>query len=130
MQHVRCHVGLVGGFTLLTLFAACSARVGGESSDDSDQVAVVSRALSTTTVRAVSFSDLQADFPAEVESQIDTASLRASAIVGWYDKGQNFHKEKMEKNLQSDFGDIVTNPAVLRGEVIQEAEVIQETTQF
>ena len=128
MQHVRRQIGLVAGLALLTSLAACAAQVGTES-EESDQVAVVSQALSTTSVSAISFTQLRADFPAEVEAQVDTAALRASAIVGWYDKGHNFHKEKMEKNNQTDFGDLVTNPAVFRGEVIQE-EVVQETVQF
>jgi len=129
MHYVRSHVGLVGGLSLFSVIAACAAPVGSETSDESDRVAVVSQALGTTTVNAISFSQLRADFPAEVESQVDQQSLRASTVVGWYDKGHNFHKEKMEKNLSSDFGDIVTNPAVLRGEVIQEV-VIEEAAQF
>ena len=123
MHHVRGTAVLLGS---LMLFTACAADVADQTADDSDRVALVSEALSVATVSAVSFAKLRADFPAEVESQVDAESLRASTVVGWYDKGHNFHKEKMEKNLKSDFGDIVTNPAVLRGEVIQEVEAIQQ----
>lgn len=123
MPYGRRHMYTLGSACLLMLGAACAAQLPAESDDPSDQVALVSQALSASATKVVSFRQLTADFPAEVAAQVDVAGLRAADVVGWYDKGHNFHEQKMEKNLKSEFGDLVTNPAVLHGQVIQATEL-------
>lgn len=100
-------------------FAACAADVPSGAGEGGDPVGIVRQGLTVSVARTVDFGELQANYPAEVEAKVDPASLAADAIVGWYDKGHNYHEQKMEKNLQTDFGDIVTNPAVLRGAVLR-----------
>ena len=105
--------------------AACGMQsTASTESGADDQVAVVaeslsSSALASTVVKEVSLSQLQADYPGEVAASVDPGALRADAIVGWYDKGSNYHEQKMEKNLKPDFGSIVIDPIAIRGIAVQ-----------
>jgi hypothetical protein len=65
--------------------------------------------------RQISIDDLRRVYPGTSAARVDPGALKADAIVGWYDKGNNFHEQKMEKALGFDFGGLkVVNP-VLRG---------------
>ena len=107
-----CGVALVG-----------CAGTGDDASEDGtrDEIVVVSeqplaatstKSLSQSFAYRVEASELVANYPAERVARIDPAALKADAIVGWYDKGHNYHKEHMKA---SEFGDIVINPAAFKG---------------
>jgi len=68
-----------------------------------------------SVARQISMSDLQKKYPGTAAARVDPAALRADAIVGWYDKGNNFHEQKMEKNLGHDFGGLKVIQPMLRG---------------
>lgn len=94
----------------------------GSTETDGDQVTIVradrgsseDKSLSASFVATkVSFTELVADYPAESAARVDPGSLKADAIVGWYDKGHNYHKEHMK--AVTDFGDVVINPGAFRG---------------
>jgi hypothetical protein len=75
--------------------------------------------------RQIDIRELQKRYPAESAQRINPAALRADSIVGWYDKGNSFHEQKMQNNLKS-LGGIQILPemlkgAALRGEIHQEA---------
>ena len=69
--------------------------------------------------RQVRLSDLQKNYPGTSAARVDPAALRADAIVGWYDKGNNFHEQKMEKNLGHDFGGLKVIQPMLRGVAVK-----------
>jgi hypothetical protein len=54
------------------------------------------------TIAVVDRSKLLANPPAALAQRVDPAKMRADAIVGWYDKGNAYHEQKMEKNLGKD----------------------------
>jgi hypothetical protein len=53
-------------------------------------------------VKQISRLQLEKDYPVAVAQRADPGQLRADAIVGWYDKGNAYHEQKMEKNLGKD----------------------------
>ena len=68
--------------------------------------------------RQIDIRNLQKSYPGESAQRINPEALKADAIVGWYDKGNNFHEQKMEKNLKS-LGGIRIIPETLRGVAIR-----------
>lgn len=43
----------------------------------------------------VTRQELERQYPARVSPRLDRATKSADAIVGWYDKGHNYHAQKM-----------------------------------
>ncbi len=72
-----------------------------------------------SVARQINISDLRQKYPGTTAARVDPAALKADAIVGWYDKGHNFHEQKMEKNLGHDFGGLKVILPVLRGTAIK-----------
>lgn len=68
--------------------------------------------------RQIDIRDLQKRYPAESAQRINPAALRADAIVGWYDKGNSFHEQKMQNNLKS-LGGIQILPEMLKGAALR-----------
>ena len=72
-----------------------------------------------SVARQITIADLQRKYPGTTAARVDLASMKADTIVGWYDKGHNFHEQKMEKNLGHDFGGLKVIQPVLRGVAIR-----------
>ena len=72
-----------------------------------------------SVARQININELRQKYPGTTAARVDPAALRADAIVGWYDKGNNFHEQKMEKNLGHDFGGLKVIQPVLRGTAIK-----------
>jgi len=115
----------------LTLVLCCGALLAcavddpdptSSESTDSDQVLIVRENTSSSAsekglaqsfiAQTASYRELVSYYPAEVAARIDPALLKADVIVGWYDKGHNYHKEHMKA---AEFGDELINPAAFRG---------------
>lgn len=45
--------------------------------------------------RRVTRQELQREYPTRVSPKLDRATKSADAIVGWYDKGHQYHSQKM-----------------------------------
>jgi hypothetical protein len=54
-------------------------------------------------VKQISRAQLEKQYPAAIAQRVDPARNRADAIVGWYDKGNAYHEQKMEKNITRNF---------------------------
>jgi len=118
MRHVQLGLRLL--LISSALLVGCASGDTDAASDDArdDQVTIVraseDKSLAASFVASkVSFTDLVADYPAESAARVDPASLKADAIVGWYDKGHNYHKEHMK--AVTDFGEVVINPGAFKG---------------
>jgi hypothetical protein len=72
-----------------------------------------------SVARQINLSELQRKYPGTAAAKVDLAGMRADTIVGWYDKGNNFHEQKMEKNLGHDFGGLKVIQPVLRGTAVK-----------
>jgi len=83
-------------FTLSALVLASAVLVYGQSPSE---VNIVKNGV----IKQISRSQLEKQYPAAVKQRADPGQLRADAIVGWYDKGNAYHEQKMEKNLTHDF---------------------------
>jgi hypothetical protein len=68
--------------------------------------------------RQIDIRDLQKRYPGESAQRINPESLKADAIVGWYDKGSSYHEQKMQNNLKS-LGGIQILPETLRGTALR-----------
>jgi hypothetical protein len=64
--------------------------------------------------RQIDIRELQKRYPGETAQRVDPAALKADSIVGWYDKGNNYHEQKMQNNLKS-LGGVRILPEELRG---------------
>jgi hypothetical protein len=72
------------------------------------------------TVAVVDKSRLLANPPAAMAQRVDPAKMRADAIVGWYDKGNAYHEQKMEKNLGKDlYKDKIREKTELKGNTLR-----------
>jgi len=85
------------------------------SSDDPKMVGLFIESVS----RQINIDELQRRYPGSTEQKIDPAALRADAIVGWYDKGNSFHEQKMQNNLPAQMGATRILPGVLKGNVLR-----------
>jgi len=72
-----------------------------------------------SVARQINIKDLQARYPGNTAQKIDPAALRADAIVGWYDKGNNFHAQKMENNINKTIGAERIFPEILKGSALR-----------
>jgi hypothetical protein len=72
-----------------------------------------------SVARQININDLRKKYPGTTAARVDPAALRADAIVGWYDKGNSFHEQKMEKGLGHDFGGLKIIQPVLRGQAVR-----------
>lgn len=70
-----------------------------------------------SVARQVNIAELRKKYPGKNAARIDPEALRADAIVGWYDRGNNYHEQKMEKNLAKEFNTGATKilPQTLKG---------------
>lgn len=75
--------------------------------------------LKNGVLEQVDFGDLRREFPSQSSSALDEVSLRANAIVGWYDSGHNYHPEKMNARTP---GTEVMNPATRKGKGLRGGE--------
>jgi hypothetical protein len=58
--------------------------------------------------------------PDAVSQRVDPIKMRADAIVGWYDKGNSYHEQKMEKNLGKVFDkERLLNQQALKGRALR-----------
>ena len=76
----------------------------------------------TSVARQIKMSDLEKAYPSEHAGAIDRGKLAADAIVGWYDKGNSFHEQKMQNNLKVDWGATRILPNTLRGVDLRSAQ--------
>lgn len=72
-------------------------------------------------VQKVDSAQLLKQYPAASVAKINPGTLRADAIVGWYDSGHNFHAEKMGTKSM---GDVRANPALQRGNAVAKAGML------
>ena len=79
----------------------------------------------TSVARQVKMSDLVKAYPSEVVGRVDKAKLAADDVVGWYDKGQNFHEQKMQNNVKVSWGATQILPQTLRGIALRGAEAVK-----
>ncbi len=79
----------------------------------------------TSVTRQIRMSDLAKAYPAQQAGLVDKGRLAADAIVGWYDKGNSYHEQKMQNALKRDMGGIRILPEMLRGEALRGAEASQ-----
>jgi hypothetical protein len=72
-------------------------------------------------LEAIAFADLAAKYK-DVQAKVtNPGDIAADTIVGWYDSGHNFHKEKMgSKDIA---GDAVINEAAIKGVVLAADQV-------
>lgn len=68
--------------------------------------------------RQIDFGELQRRYPGERAQTINPGALKADAIVGWYDKGNAYHEQKMQNNLKS-LGGIQIFPEMLKGAALR-----------
>jgi hypothetical protein len=107
---------------VICLVAAVSFALGAQAGDKVAAEKRVSAETRSNTVgiyvesiqRQIDIRDLQKRYPGESAQRINPESLKADAIVGWYDKGNNYHEQKMQNNLKS-LGGIRILPDTLRG---------------
>src|ERR1700755_2366554 len=91
-----CHshrIQTIGWLGVLLALGACGAQARSTQAPDTE-VSVVTEKLSSdglvqSAIQRVDLAQLLADYPADVAAQVDVASMRADAIVGWYGKGNN-----------------------------------------
>lgn len=76
----------------------------------------------SSVTRQIKMSDLAKAYPANRAGIVDKSQLAADAIVGWYDRGNNYHEQKMQNNLRPDMGGLRVLPQMLRGQAIRGAE--------
>ena len=95
--------GLIGA-TVICLVATISFALGAQV----EKAATTKEAKSYTVgiyiesvQRQIDIRDLQKRYPGESAQRINPGSLKADAIVGWYDKGNSYHEQKMQNNLKS-----------------------------
>jgi hypothetical protein len=74
-----------------------------------------------SVARQINIKDLQKRYPGNTAQRIDPAALRADAIVGWYDKGNNYHEQKMQNNLAKTVGGERIFPELLKGTALRGA---------
>ncbi len=75
-----------------------------------------------SVTRQIKMSDLAKAYPSNRAGMVDKSVLAADAIVGWYDRGNNYHEQKMQNNLRPDMGGIRVLPQLLRGQAIRGEE--------
>jgi hypothetical protein len=109
------------GTAVIGLVAAISFAVGAQTRSKPE----TPEAKSTTVgiyiesiQRQIDIQDLQKRYPGESAQRINPGALKADAIVGWYDKGNNYHEQKMQNNLKS-LGGIRILPEMLRGAALK-----------
>ena len=73
--------------------------------------------------RQVKMSELAKAYPSQTAGQVSREMLAADAIVGWYDRGGNYHAEKMQNALKRDMGALRIQPEMLRGVALRGSEV-------
>ncbi len=76
----------------------------------------------TSVARQIKMSDLTKAYPSDRPGVVDKGRLAADSIVGWYDKGNNYHEQKMQNNLKVDWGGKQILPATLRGIALRGAQ--------
>jgi hypothetical protein len=105
------------GAAVIGLVAAISFAVGaqtGEKAASYEKKSNVVGIYMESVQRQIDIRELQKRYPGETAQRLNPASLKADAIVGWYDKGNNYHEQKMQNNLKS-LGGIRILPEMLRG---------------
>ena len=75
-----------------------------------------------SVARQINIKELQKRYPGNTSQRIDPAALRADSIVGWYDKGNNYHEQKMQNNLAKTLGAERIFPELLKGTALRGAE--------
>jgi hypothetical protein len=115
------------GATVICLVATISFALGAQA----EKAATSGKEVRSNTVgiyiesvqRQIDIRDLQKRYPGESAQRINPGSLKADAIVGWYDKGNSYHEQKMQNNLKSLGGIQIIQEKLkgvaLRGEVVQ-----------
>jgi hypothetical protein len=101
--------GAVGLLALIALAAGCRERTA-----DEELVGIYVESVQ----RQIDYGELQKRYPGERAQMINPGSLRADAIVGWYDKGHSYHEQKMQNSLKS-LGGINILPETLRGAALR-----------
>src|SRR5262249_34926950 len=109
---------LVGCFVLGAV-AALSFAAGRQTKEEAAKPKSTLVGIYMESVqRQIDIRELRKRYPGEAAQKIDPAALRADAIVGWYDRGNNYHEQKMQNNLKS-FGAIQILPETLRGTALK-----------
>jgi hypothetical protein len=114
----------------ILLVATISYALGLQASEKKEE-AYTGRKSNTVGIyiesvqRQIDIRELQKRYPAESAQRINPGALRADAIVGWYDKGNSFHEQKMQNNLKS-LGGIQILPEMLKGAALR-GEIHQAT---
>lgn len=80
----------------------------------------------TSVARQIKMSDLAKTYPAQQAGLVDKRRLAADTIVGWYDKGHNFHAQKMQNNIKVEMGATRILPQMLRGTDLRGEEASQQ----
>lgn len=74
----------------------------------------------TSGVEVVDRAKLAKNPPDAVSQRVNPLKMRADAIVGWYDKGNAYHEQKMEKNLGKVFDkEKLLNQQALKGKALR-----------
>jgi len=99
---------VIGLMAVISLVAGCRSRA---TVATEDAVGIYIESVQ----RQIDFAELQKRYPGETAQMVNPGLLKADAIVGWYDKGHNFHKQKMEGSM----GGIRILPEMLKGEALR-----------
>jgi hypothetical protein len=110
--------GLISA-VILCLVATISFAVGAQTKSHAAATMVESKSNTVgiyieSVQRQIDIRELRKNYPGESAQRLNPAALKADAIVGWYDKGNNYHEQKMQNNLKS-LGGIRVLPEMLRG---------------
>jgi hypothetical protein len=102
---------VIGLVAVVALVAGCRSR---DAATDVNTVGIYMESVQ----RQIDFAELQKRYPGERAETINPGLLKADTIVGWYDKGHNYHEQKMQNNLKS-LGGIRILPELLRGAALR-----------
>jgi hypothetical protein len=102
---------VIGLVAVIALAAGCRSR---NTVVEGEAVGIYMESVQ----RQIDFAELQKRYPGERAETINPGLLKADTIVGWYDKGHNYHEQKMQNNLKS-LGGIRILPEMLRGEALR-----------
>jgi hypothetical protein len=74
-----------------------------------------------SVARQIDINDLRRAYPGTNEARINPEALKADTVSGWYDKGHNFHEQKMQNHTGREFdvGGTRILPSILKGKSVQ-----------
>ena len=99
---------VIGLVAVIALAAGCRSRAAVAE----DAVGIYIESVQ----RQIDFAELQKRYPGETAQTVNPGLLKADAIVGWYDKGHNYHTQKMQG---VSLGGLRILPEMLKGEALR-----------